>query len=148
MNGSEGRGVANIAPMLTITRLHNSVSAVGAMRRYPQQSFHEHSEDNNIFVFHVVSSILLLSRDYSTKRVAFRKYIADHPLHTQTLARMEVSEYLIQIPLPPNNFVYSVFPTSLIFSGVVLLIKYTRIYFEFFRRGGKNSYLGGGGGTL
>ena len=33
VSGSEGRGVANISPMLTITRLHNSVSAVGAMRR-------------------------------------------------------------------------------------------------------------------
>lgn len=65
--GDPGRGVAGISPMLTITRLHNSISSVGAMRR-----------------------ILMLSRDYSTKRVAFGKYLADHPLHVQTLARMEV----------------------------------------------------------
>lgn len=29
----EGRGVASIANMLTITRIHNGVSAVAAMRR-------------------------------------------------------------------------------------------------------------------
>lgn len=29
----EGRGVASIANMLTITRIHNSVAAAGAMRR-------------------------------------------------------------------------------------------------------------------
>ena len=29
-----GKGVAAIAPMLTITRIHNSISAVSAMRRY------------------------------------------------------------------------------------------------------------------
>ena len=65
--GEEGRGVAGISPMLTITRLHNSISATSLMRR-----------------------IMQLSRDYSTKRVAFGKYLADHPLHMQTLARMEV----------------------------------------------------------
>lgn len=30
----EGRGVASIANMLTITRIHNSVSAAAAMRRH------------------------------------------------------------------------------------------------------------------
>ena len=30
--GEEGRGVANIANMLTITRLHNTMSSVGYMR--------------------------------------------------------------------------------------------------------------------
>lgn len=34
MIGNEGRGVAMISPMLTITRLHNSISAAGSMRRY------------------------------------------------------------------------------------------------------------------
>ena len=31
--GERGRGIANISPMLTITRLHNSISATGIMRR-------------------------------------------------------------------------------------------------------------------
>lgn len=40
VSGSKGRGVANISPMLTITRLHNSISAVGAMRRYAKLNNH------------------------------------------------------------------------------------------------------------
>lgn len=63
----EGRGVASIANMLTITRIHNSVSAAAAMRRVVQ-----------------------LARDYATRRTAFGKLLKDHPLHMQTLARMEV----------------------------------------------------------
>ncbi|XP_038560265.1 acyl-CoA dehydrogenase family member 11-like [Micropterus salmoides] len=63
----EGRGVASIANMLTITRIHNSVSAVAAMRRVVQ-----------------------LARDYATRRTAFGKLLKEHPLHMQTLARMEV----------------------------------------------------------
>ncbi|TNN43269.1 Acyl-CoA dehydrogenase family member 11 [Liparis tanakae] len=51
----KGRGVASIANMLTITRIHNS-----------------------------------LSRDYASRRSAFGKLLKDHPLHLQTLARMEV----------------------------------------------------------
>uniref|UniRef100_A0A3Q2PCR5 Acyl-CoA dehydrogenase family member 11-like n=1 Tax=Fundulus heteroclitus TaxID=8078 RepID=A0A3Q2PCR5_FUNHE len=62
----EGRGVASIANMLTITRIHNSVSAAAAMRR-----------------------VLQLARDYATRRTAFGKLLKDHPLHMQTLARME-----------------------------------------------------------
>merc|ERR1711974_310247 len=31
-----------------------------------------------------------LARDYATRRLAFGKRLAEHPLHTQTLARMEV----------------------------------------------------------
>lgn len=65
--GEIGRGVPGISPMLTITRLHNSISAVAGMRRFLQ-----------------------LSRDYSTRRVAFGSFLADHPLHMQTLARMEI----------------------------------------------------------
>eukprot|EP00064_Thunnus_orientalis_P016667 superscaffoldBa00003355_g16736 len=61
----EGRGVASIANMLTITRIHNSVSAAAAMRRQD-------------------------TRDYATRRTAFGKLLKDHPLHMQTLARMEV----------------------------------------------------------
>uniref|UniRef100_A0A667YFM6 Acyl-CoA dehydrogenase family member 11-like n=1 Tax=Myripristis murdjan TaxID=586833 RepID=A0A667YFM6_9TELE len=63
----EGRGVASIANMLTVTRIHNSVSAIAAMRRVVQ-----------------------LARDYATHRTAFGKLLKDHPLHMQTLARMEV----------------------------------------------------------
>ncbi|XP_076006967.1 acyl-CoA dehydrogenase family member 11 [Genypterus blacodes] len=63
----EGRGVASIANMLTITRIHNSVSAVAAMRRVVQ-----------------------LAGDYASRRTAFGKLLRDHPLHMQTLARMEV----------------------------------------------------------
>ncbi|XP_066545546.1 acyl-CoA dehydrogenase family member 11 [Amia ocellicauda] len=63
----EGRGVASIANMLTITRIHNTVSAVACMRR-----------------------ILALGREYATKRFVFGKFLKDHPLHLQTMARMEV----------------------------------------------------------
>ncbi|XP_077601033.1 acyl-CoA dehydrogenase family member 11-like [Stigmatopora nigra] len=63
----EGRGVASIANMLTITRIHNSISAAAAMRRVVQ-----------------------LARDYATRRTAFGKLLKEHPLHVQTLARMEV----------------------------------------------------------
>ena len=147
--------MASISPMLSVTRLHNSISAVGAMRRFvwcclsysgkfsnganfriirkrascakiktPCASLlHVHAQETFenlnfeilfyeisnlckylhqrkysaihfyhliIFFIFVCYSILQLAKDYSTKRVAFRKYIADHPLHMQTLARMEV----------------------------------------------------------
>nr|XP_006812241.1 PREDICTED: isovaleryl-CoA dehydrogenase, mitochondrial-like [Saccoglossus kowalevskii] len=62
-----GRGVASISHMLTITRLHNAIGAVAGMRR-----------------------ILNLARDYSKRRVAFGKMIEDHPVHMQTMARMEM----------------------------------------------------------
>lgn len=63
----EGRGVASIANMLTITRIHNTVCGVGAMRR-----------------------IIHLSREYARKRAAFGKLLKDHALHVQTLSRLEV----------------------------------------------------------
>ena len=65
--GERGRGVAGISPMLTITRLHNSISAVSVMRR-----------------------ILQLSKNYSAKRKVFGRLLSDHALHTQTLSRLEV----------------------------------------------------------
>lgn len=34
--------------------------------------------------------MISLSRDYARKRVAFGKLLKDHPLHMQTIARMEV----------------------------------------------------------
>ncbi|XP_006007532.1 acyl-CoA dehydrogenase family member 11 isoform X2 [Latimeria chalumnae] len=63
----KGRGVASIANMLTITRIHNTISAASFMRR-----------------------IINMAREYATKRFVFGKIIKDHPLHVQTLARMEV----------------------------------------------------------
>ena len=62
-----GRGVAAISPMLTVTRLHNSLMAASTMRR-----------------------IVNVAKDYARRRTAFGKAIADHPLHAQTLARLEV----------------------------------------------------------
>ncbi|XP_060105831.1 acyl-CoA dehydrogenase family member 11-like isoform X2 [Heteronotia binoei] len=64
---AEGRGVASIANMLTITRIHNAISSVAIMRR-----------------------MITMARDYATKREAFGKPLKEHPLHMQTLARMEV----------------------------------------------------------
>ncbi|XP_068065295.1 acyl-CoA dehydrogenase family member 11-like [Anomalospiza imberbis] len=64
---AEGRGVAAISNMLNITRIHNVIGAVASMRR-----------------------MISLSRDYACKRVAFGKLLKDHPLHMQTIARMEV----------------------------------------------------------
>uniref|UniRef100_H2Y5Z2 Uncharacterized protein n=1 Tax=Ciona savignyi TaxID=51511 RepID=H2Y5Z2_CIOSA len=65
--GEHGKGVRLISGMLTVTRIHNSVWSAASMKR-----------------------ILLLSKDYATKRQAFGTLLCDHPLHIQTLARMEV----------------------------------------------------------
>lgn len=65
--GEKGCGISNISPMLNITRLHNSTAAVGNMRR-----------------------MMLLCADYATKRIVFGKHLYKHPLHMQTLSRMEV----------------------------------------------------------
>ncbi|NXV25585.1 ACD11 dehydrogenase, partial [Rissa tridactyla] len=64
---AEGRGVASISNMLNITRIHNVIGAVASMRR-----------------------MISLSREYACRRVAFGKLLKDHPLHMQTIARMEV----------------------------------------------------------
>ncbi|NWZ83566.1 ACD11 dehydrogenase, partial [Poecile atricapillus] len=64
---AEGHGVATISNMLNITRIHNVIGAVASMRR-----------------------MISLSRDYARKRMAFGKLLKDHPLHVQTIARMEV----------------------------------------------------------
>lgn len=63
----EGRGVPAISNMLKLTRIHNSISASGIMRR-----------------------MMSLSRDYCTRRKAFGNLLKDYPLHVQTLARIEV----------------------------------------------------------
>ncbi|XP_026548145.1 acyl-CoA dehydrogenase family member 11-like, partial [Notechis scutatus] len=64
---AEGMGMACIANTLNITRIYNTIFAGHHMRR-----------------------IVDLARDYATKREAFGKPLKDHPLHMQTLARMEV----------------------------------------------------------
>ncbi|XP_076209396.1 acyl-CoA dehydrogenase family member 11-like isoform X2 [Aptenodytes patagonicus] len=64
---AEGRGVASISNMLNVTRIHNVIGAVASMRR-----------------------MISLSREYARRRVAFGKLLKDHPLHMQTIARMEV----------------------------------------------------------
>lgn len=61
-----GEGVKRIANLLNITRIYNSICALGHMRR-----------------------CLDLAQDYSRKRVAFGKKIIDHPLHALTLAELE-----------------------------------------------------------
>ncbi|OQV23934.1 Acyl-CoA dehydrogenase family member 11 [Hypsibius exemplaris] len=65
--GQPGRGVPTISKMLTVTRLHNAISAVSYMRR-----------------------ILTLARDYASKRIAFGTLLKDHPLHMRTLATLEL----------------------------------------------------------
>jgi alkylation response protein AidB-like acyl-CoA dehydrogenase len=67
MVGEEGRGVPAISTMLAVTRLHNTVAAVASMRK-----------------------ICCLARDYARRRQAFGRSLAEHPLHLQSLARMEV----------------------------------------------------------
>jgi alkylation response protein AidB-like acyl-CoA dehydrogenase len=61
-----GRGIPSISSMLSITRMHNIISSVSAMRK-----------------------IISLARDYAQRRKAFGRVLCDHVLHGQTLARME-----------------------------------------------------------
>jgi alkylation response protein AidB-like acyl-CoA dehydrogenase len=62
----EDEGVKHIAPMLNITRLWNSVSAVSFMRR-----------------------AVALARDYARRRAAFGATLAQKPLHLDTLAGLQ-----------------------------------------------------------
>lgn len=64
--GQIGEGVKRIANVLNITRIYNSICAVGHMRR-----------------------ALDLAQDYSGKRRAFGKLLKDHPLHKMTLDSLE-----------------------------------------------------------
>lgn len=66
MIGSAGEGVKRIASVLNITRIYNSICAVGHMRR-----------------------ALDLAQNYSRKRQAFGKLLIDHPLHKITLESLE-----------------------------------------------------------
>ncbi|MGH8646365.1 MAG: acyl-CoA dehydrogenase family protein, partial [Gammaproteobacteria bacterium] len=65
--GEPGKGVRTIATLLNITRLYNAVAAVSYMRRG-----------------------MALARDYADRRYAFGKPLREHPLHLETLARLEV----------------------------------------------------------
>ncbi len=62
----EGDGVKKIASVLNITRIYNSICALGHSRR-----------------------ALDLAWDYAKKRVAFGDVIINHPLHRITLQRLE-----------------------------------------------------------
>lgn len=61
--GEPGHGVRQIAPMLNVTRLWNSVAAVSLLRRG-----------------------FALALDYARRRRAFGRALIEHPLHARTLA--------------------------------------------------------------
>ena len=65
--GRSKEGVKQISHMLTVTRLHNSLAATGAMRR-----------------------IVQLACDYSKKRKTFGKSLFKHPLYARTLSFLEL----------------------------------------------------------
>lgn len=65
--GGEGGGVKKIASLFNITRIYNSICAVGFMRR-----------------------ALALAIDYAGRRQAFGKLLIDHALHVETLAAMQI----------------------------------------------------------
>lgn len=65
--GTPGEGVKKISSLFNITRIYNACSAVGYMRR-----------------------AIALARDYSMKRKAFGRLLAEHGLHVETLADMQI----------------------------------------------------------
>lgn len=65
--GGSGNGVKKISSLFNITRIYNACCAVGYMRR-----------------------ALALARDYATKREAFGRFLAEHSLHQETLAQMQI----------------------------------------------------------
>jgi alkylation response protein AidB-like acyl-CoA dehydrogenase len=65
--GSPGDGVKKISSLFNITRIYNSCCAVGYMRR-----------------------AVALARDYALKRRAFGKLLSEHPLHLETLSKLQV----------------------------------------------------------
>jgi alkylation response protein AidB-like acyl-CoA dehydrogenase len=62
---AEGKGVKTIAKMLTVTRIYNSSSAVGGMRK-----------------------MIGLLRDYSSRRIIGKKRLADLPLQKRILSHL------------------------------------------------------------
>lgn len=65
--GGQGQGVKKISSLFNITRIYNSVCAVGYLRR-----------------------AIALARDYSGRRKAFGARLNELPLHVETLAGLEV----------------------------------------------------------
>lgn len=65
--GPPSNGTRNITPMLTVTRLWNSVMAAGGLRR-----------------------AVALTGDYARRREAFGRALVDQPLHQATLAQLRV----------------------------------------------------------
>ena len=65
--GGIGQGVKKISTLFNVTRVYNAVAAVAGMRR-----------------------AIALASDYASRRVAFGKPIAEHPLHAGTLAAMQL----------------------------------------------------------
>ncbi len=65
--GEPGRGVPNIARLINVTRLYNTICAVGSLRRG-----------------------LTLAQDYARRRHVFGRPLAEQPLHLATLAELEV----------------------------------------------------------
>ena len=65
--GGVGQGVRKISAMFNVTRVYNAVAAVAGMRR-----------------------AVALASDYASRRLAFGKPLAKHPLHAATLAAMEL----------------------------------------------------------
>lgn len=65
--GEPGRGVPNIAALVNVTRVYNTICAVSGMRR-----------------------AIALARDYAARRAAFGRPLAQQPLHVETLANLEV----------------------------------------------------------
>ena len=64
--GGTGQGVRKISALFNITRVYNAVAAVAGMRR-----------------------AIALAKDYASRRHAFGKPLAEHPLHVETLAALE-----------------------------------------------------------
>ena len=62
----QGKGIASISPMLTVTRMHNIIMSVSGQRK-----------------------ILSLARDYAHRRTAFGKLLKDQPLHLNSLLNLE-----------------------------------------------------------
>jgi alkylation response protein AidB-like acyl-CoA dehydrogenase len=66
--GKPSQGVKNISKMLLVTRMYNSATAVGIMRR-----------------------VIALARDYSSRRKIGNKKLSDMPLQRRVLSHMEVT---------------------------------------------------------
>jgi alkylation response protein AidB-like acyl-CoA dehydrogenase len=65
--GGEGDGVRKISALFNVTRVYNAVAAVAGMRR-----------------------AVALARNYAERRIAFGKPLIAHPLHTETLAALDL----------------------------------------------------------